>query len=1230
MQRGLGIFAIFAVLVAGARFTTSPSPPKTSETPALARAQHVPGRALTVDTTCPEFSEGTKGQSPGEIAALIDRYRDIVPGQAPAQWYLPEHTHILLMTVPDPLHTHLNLQFDRTMDALQEAAQDEDYTYNSSWLPWMAQMPEFSGLNDQETEEKAMRERELCPGVILFRQRDARRMDVLEGIPPEKTIPPDETYDSGLLVFVVAEKPTTGLNRIQWDNALGWMRDHVDSRADHTLRILGPTFSGSTPSVVRALQDLEKQQKFFSSVLLYTGTMRGCTSYRFLQEEMSHLQPVQVRPADFEQNDAIQIDHYFEFLKERGHQPSEVAILSEDETAYGGQPNSAAKPTAHRSPCAPDYGKEGPLYLYYPRDISAVRSAYQEQSIFAPPTGSTGTAHIVLAPQASESTHVDTDTIPTFSGANSALEQEAGLYGVIDSLKAHGTRFVILRATSTLDYLFLTRFLHRAYPETFIVTVGPDILYGRDVDTTEFRGVAALSVFPLLPRGQDWTSGTDRNESKDSTSNPSFRHAHRIFGADSMEGTYLASRYLITDPGITDPGVSPKAHPFGYKQGLPDYGYPFWDPEQQKERETRTRQPDIWLSVVGRNGYWPVAVLEKPYSTSSAPGPEIVSNLQPVDGPPPPDSPVTGVPDWMTFSLPPAWKVACGLMFFGVLMHLLASRFLCNRQSFSMFVQFAPLRGVRQLLLLALGWGIICSMVILMYNCTVPLKPDLQGHNVWCIYLLGVSVGLGLLGILYDMGKRSMQQMQSSSAKSPGLIMWIPLLLFAISLVASRAIFTDMPTAFRAVNVTSGVSPVISLLLVLCGLYWWFWQELSGLALLGPGRPTLPCKQEMKMLARISSQMAGQIKRYAMPLPLPGREPWRWSAFYGIPLVIVAFLFIALLRPPDGNFDSMLHSFENRSFNLTLHFLFAAAVYLLMLESAQLLGTWLGLKRLLLALNRTPLRRTFAALQGLSMHSLWSMSGTTSRSRYTIFSHQLESLVHLKNVLNSPDGRGVGNLDLRDIIDNACQCALNFITKRASKADLAIYNTRRSMRTRHLMSQCAESIFNVLLIDDWCKETGTLDLVEREKKDEDKEVLPLSEKKVIRQAEEFICLIYVGYLQNMLARMRTMVLAILGLYAALAFSLAFYPYTPRPTIALSLLLLLGAVGSVVAVVYAGLDRDTTLSHITNTKPNTLGLEFWLRLGSFIGIPIIGLLVAQFPEIGDFIASWIQPSLSAVK
>jgi hypothetical protein len=61
-----------------------------------------------------------------------------------------------------------------------------------------------------------------------------------------------------------------------------------------------------------------------------------------------------------------------------------------------------------------------------------------------------------------------------------------------------------------------------------------------------------------------------------------------------------------------------------------------------------------------------------------------------------------------------------------------------------------------------------------------------------------------------------------------------------------------------------------------------------------------------------------------------------------------------------------------------------------------------------------------------------------------------------------------------------------------------------------------------------------------------------------------------------------------------------------------------------------LDRDSTLSHITNTEPGALGGHFWLRIISFLGVPALGLVVAQFPEITDLVSSWIQPSLNAMK
>jgi hypothetical protein len=264
------------------------------------------------------------------------------------------------------------------------------------------------------------------------------------------------------------------------------------------------------------------------------------------------------------------------------------------------------------------------------------------------------------------------------------------------------------------------------------------------------------------------------------------------------------------------------------------------------------------------------------------------------------------------------------------------------------------------------------------------------------------------------------------------------------------------------------------------------------------------------------------------------------------------------------------------------------------------------------------------------MHSLWSLSGTSSRARYTIFSLQLESLFHLRNVLRSFDSRGSGNELTRASIDDTCERGIRFVKMRGKEADLAMINDLEVQQLRREFCQCTEHILTGLIFPEWSTETRSMVLREDGGKADSDAVMPLSEDEATRHAEEFVCLIYVGYLQNLLARMRTMVLSIVGVLAAFAFSLAFYPYVPRPTITVTLLMLVAVLGSAVALVYAGLERDSTLSHITNTEPGRLGLGFWVRFGSFIGVPVLGLLVAQFPAITDFVTSWIEPSLNAAR
>ena len=46
----------------------------------------------------------------------------------------------IIATVPDPIHSHLALDFDRTIDAILLAAADNHYLSSYYWLPWRSQI----------------------------------------------------------------------------------------------------------------------------------------------------------------------------------------------------------------------------------------------------------------------------------------------------------------------------------------------------------------------------------------------------------------------------------------------------------------------------------------------------------------------------------------------------------------------------------------------------------------------------------------------------------------------------------------------------------------------------------------------------------------------------------------------------------------------------------------------------------------------------------------------------------------------------------------------------------------------------------------------------------------------------------------------------------------------------------------------------------------------------------
>ena len=105
----------------------------------------------------------------------------------------------------------------------------------------------------------------------------------------------------------------------------------------------------------------------------------------------------------------------------------------------------------------------------------------------------------------------------------------------------------------------------------------------------------------------------------------------------------------------------------------------------------------------------------------------------------------------------------------------------------------------------------------------------------------------------------------------------------------------------------------------------------------------------------------------------------------------------------------------------------------------------------------------------------------------------------------------------------------------------------------------------------------------------------------------------------------------LGLsFSLVLISLNLYSFEPHQTLLWSFTALFVIIGAVIMRVLMQVHRDHILSRITDTKPNEVGWEFYLRMISVGAVPLLTLLATHFPSIGRGLLSLFQPGLEALK
>jgi hypothetical protein len=642
MNKGLGATTFGAILLAGfifqAKSGSSPPSRQQSVTSSESTTKPVTGEGPWM-ASCKYWSAAQSAEPEAkdpsldpdatlhqtDNAAKTPTSSDAVCGPASDGWGIPQATDPLhapeistvVATIPDPIHSHLALDFDRSVDAILLAAADNGYLSSYYWLPWRSHVNTLSASESVSSpssngEEDSTRERQ--PGLIILRyspnayewQNNRSRFS-------------SSSYHRVIYLFLVGETPALGVNGTQLQNAFQyektlrdchlatlsvrpWRSAGTDAQASQDdaskckphdvpegqLSIIGPFFSGSAASLHEGIEAAKRQLNPLTvSISGITGTD---VASRELDPQLdSHREPIY---RSFGENARFEQERFLLSLAATGYDLSRVAILSEAGTVFG----DAAKfsSTIHSDA---DLNKKGTiLYLRFPRELSLLRNAQSgESSKSDAPAPPTPYLNLSLKDYSAD------DTVPRFSTVQSPLSIEAQLMAIAHQLQRARTQFILFSASNILDDIFLAQFLHRACPDArLVVFSGGDLLFERDVDNTPYIG--SISISPYLLTSLDFGN-----------------KVQWLYSDYQAEAVYNAASYTFWDRTI-----NPTPELAGYRR------YPVPDPDSKDAAPaTQFMQIPLWAAVIGADGYYPLGVLNWCGSDRV----EILPTIQPANPP---------------------------------------------------------------------------------------------------------------------------------------------------------------------------------------------------------------------------------------------------------------------------------------------------------------------------------------------------------------------------------------------------------------------------------------------------------------------------------------------------------------------------------------------------------------------------------------------------------------------
>ena len=1116
------------------------------------------GRPEAITTSPPSTAETKAESGKAQIKDLASghpllRFRGTDKANLAIEQLQNYQVKFLITTVPDPQDSSLGYLFDRHVSAIQLAAQAAGYVPDNFYLPWLGKKSKGTNSSDNRQEEGLANQRE--PGIILFRKRD------------EKSL---------LLVYLIRETPTTGIQKAAFANAIGEinnicksLREQQNSGECQIVRLLAPTFSGTADSLVIALKQWRNDRtngNWPNEFKIVSGSATAITVNTINElKELSAQFSVTIHP-DIEVWDAF---YHYLTSSPINAESSQIARLVEGTTAYG----QASRKTQV-------------LTLSYPFHISQLRNAAEKAKGTAKetptPPPSLGPRNLRLS---LEETDIGQDVIPPFSTFDT-FSVELVISNILSTISRERIRYLGIISTDVRDQIFLAQEIRKYAPDVVLFTLSSDLIYLHSDVNLSFQGMLVVSTYPLFSRNQLWTYPFAND------------NVRLQFPNDSSQGVYNAMLALLNESKPNEPKLLEFGWPF-------DFG--------QKPGEPRT--PPIWLSAVGKNGIWPIQLL----STSQEPTSKyLYAGLGNDDKAKP-------IRSWFlspgTFFL-----LLCISAALSVISVFLLARFpsrwalrfrrrwitwLRNKKIWPLMnlsdAAFRKNRPQRRLYLFAfcvtvLTLGIIINRVIIrVFICNsltgiCPTELNLleekfalfQFASLAIILLLELPILIAavvLFKVIYPPREISGWVRRIYLLLNP--IALVPLVILILSLLyAVQVTSLDPPDALffylRLLNPGNGLSPLLPLLFVGAAGIFWLISNLQRLRLLEEF-PARPASTDLNTYTIIERSRYNLEHRLMCPcFSLPG-------AYFVLLLVGIpcSYLFLCKLTP----------ALERSFFYWFFGIAFAAVYIALSFSFWRLWVTWWSTRDLLRRLAAHPIYHAYKTLVE-NFPRTPRISFSNSSTRFSALEFSVDQAMSL---VTSDPRLGLDIAKLEKL--NACIHDAQESTFQSNKEE-ALSNWSPALRLRSYahgsLSQASRLVAD-LLRPYWSSTATTL-------KSEDKQSWYIS-------AEYFLAARTAVFIHHLFLHFENLLFSGMAGLLLMLLAVSSYPFQPADQLLLFNWLIILTAVLLTVLMLIQINRNSIISLLTATDPGRVNWnrEFVMKLLIYGTVPILALVGAQFPE-----------------